>query len=145
MYKLIDTLLVLIPALPLAAFLLLAFFGRWFGVRAHWPVVLAFASSFVLSVPLLLSVQDEANKSASASQPASVGFEHICTLWTWADVEDAYAIRPSQAPTSPKPQAQAARSALPFNIDITLRADPLTCFMLSMVTFVSTLVAIYAS
>ena len=35
--------------------------------------------------------------------------------------------------------------AASFTIDITLRADPLTVFMLCMVTFISTLVAIYAS
>ena len=31
-----------------------------------------------------------------------------------------------------------------FSIDVTLRADPLTAIMLAMVTFISTLVAIYS-
>src|SRR6185436_5428751 len=34
---------------------------------------------------------------------------------------------------------------LPFRIDVTLRADALTAIMLAMVTFISTLVAIYSS
>jgi NADH-quinone oxidoreductase subunit L len=138
----IDKLLVLIPALPLAGFLLLAFFGRAIGTRSHWPVVLAFAGSFVLSVPLLLRVEREA--SAMASDQNAVGYEHICTLWTWADVQDAYSLQGSQAPHQ-TPDNQTPRPALPFRIDITLRADPLTAFMLCMVTFISTLVAIYAS
>src|SRR5262249_10837578 len=48
--------------------------------------------------------------------------------------------------TPPDPPAAVA-PATPhsFTIDITLRADPLTVFMLCMVTFISTLVALYAS
>src|SRR5262245_57193414 len=142
MFESIDTLLVLIPALPLAAFLLLAFFGRAIGTRSHWPVVLALAGSFLLSVPLLLNVQHDAG--AVASDQGSVGYEHIYTLWTWADVEDAYSLQSSQAPHQ-APGIQSPKHSLPFRIDITLRADPLTAFMLCMVTFISTLVAIYAS
>src|SRR6476661_6883937 len=138
----IDTLLVLIPALPLAAFLLLALFVRAIGTRSHWPVVLALAGSFVLSVPLLLHVQRDA--SARASDERAVGYEHVYRLWTWADVDDAYVLQHSQ--TAPgTPDVQMPGQPLAFRIDITLRADPLTAFMLCMVTFISTLVAIYAS
>jgi NADH-quinone oxidoreductase subunit L len=142
MFESIDTLLVLIPALPLVAFLLLAFIGRAFGTRSHWPVVLALAGSFVLSVPLLLHVERDAN--VTAGDENAVGYEHIYTLWTWADVEDAYSLQSSQTPHQTS-DAQTPKHPLPFRIDITLRADPLTAFMLCMVTFISTLVAIYAS
>src|SRR5262245_58061046 len=88
-----DQLLVLIPALPLAAFLLLLFFGRAVGRYSHWPVILAFAGSAVMSFVLLLEVQKEAEKNTEGQ----VGYEHVVTLWTWADVEDAYAPQPSSA------------------------------------------------
>lgn len=137
MFDSIDTLLVLIPALPLAAFLLLAFFGRTFGTRSHWPVVLSLAGSFLLSVPLLLRVESEA--TATAGNEKSIGYEHVVTMWTWADVHDAYTPRPSASTSSVMP------GHADFSIQIALRADPLTEFMLCMVTFISTLVAIYAS
>src|SRR5580765_2157066 len=115
MYKLIDTLLVLIPALPLAAFLLLAFFGSRLGARAHWPVVATFAGSCILSFLLLVNVRgaindriaqigDDAERNAanatSQANPFPTGWERVVTLWTWADVHDAYTPRPS-ANTSP--------------------------------------------
>ncbi|HZZ30063.1 MAG TPA: NADH-quinone oxidoreductase subunit L [Pirellulales bacterium] len=137
-----DTLLISIPALPLAAFLLLAFFGRGFGRLSHWPVVLAFAGSFALSLPLLFSVQAQSSESLNGGQ-GHIGYEHVYTLWTWADVNNAYTPRPAMANSSSVPVVTEAPHN--FTIDVTLRADPLTCFMLCMVTFISTLVAIYAS
>ncbi len=47
--------------------------------------------------------------------------EHLVRLWNWATVEPS------------------------FRVDIVLRADALTAIMLGMVTFISTLVVIYAS
>jgi NADH-quinone oxidoreductase subunit L len=129
-----DQLPVLIPALPLAAFLLLLFFGRAIGRYSHWPVILAFAGSCAMSFVLLLDVQKQ------AAQPAQgqIGYEHIVTLWTWADVEDAYSPQPSSVlGNAPTPRS--------FNIEIALRADPLTVFMLSMVTIIATLIAIYSA
>src|SRR5262245_50315787 len=138
----IETLMILIPSLPLAAFLLLVVFGRFFGARSHWPVVLAFAGSFVLSATLLMRVQGDLASSQSGSQ-TQIGYEHVYTLWTWADVADAYTPRqPAESPTAPPPATATPHN---FTIDITLRADPLTVFMLCMVTFISTLVALYAS
>src|ERR1051326_7691501 len=117
-----DRLLILIPALPLAAFLLLLFFGRALGRLSHWPVILAFAGSCVMSFLLLFEVQ----KQAAAPVGGQIGYEHIVTLWTWADVDNAYT-----------PSATTANPGTPhsFNIEISLRADPLTVFMLAMVTF----------
>jgi NADH-quinone oxidoreductase subunit L len=138
----IDNFLILIPSLPLAAFLLLAFFGRAFGSRSHWPVVLAFAGSFVLSAMLLKNVQKQMGESESGS-PAQIGYEHVYTLWTWADVNDAYTPRAATGSAVTPPVVPSTPHS--FSIDVTLRADPLTVFMLCMVTFISTLVAIYAS
>ena len=80
---------------------------------------------------------------------SSVGWETTVTLWTWAHLDDAIATPPAARlaeaaegigglPTVPP-------ASLPFTIDLTLRADGLTAIMLSMVTFVASLVAIYAS
>src|SRR5262245_24987861 len=88
----IDTLLVLIPALPLAAFLVLVLFGRALGPRSHWPVVAGFAGSCVLSLMLLLQVQGEIKSTSEAGSETtgSVGYEHTVTLWRWAEVQNAY-------------------------------------------------------
>lgn len=126
------TLLVLIPALPLAATLLVGLAGfKLLKERSHIPVIAALAASFVLSLFLLRDVMRETGHEAGY---ASVGVEKLVRLWTWADLENAYRLGD---------QGEGAQR--PFAIDITLRADPLTAIMLSMVTFISTLVAIYAS
>ncbi|HWB01012.1 MAG TPA: NADH-quinone oxidoreductase subunit L [Pirellulales bacterium] len=133
-----DVLMVLIPAFPLAAALIIGIFGRYvLGERSHWPCVLAIAASFVCSCLLLNEVVSLAHESHEGH---GVGLEITNTLWTWADVVDAY--RPA-APAAGSPAIAPAEAN--FNIDITLRADPLTCIMLCMVTFIATLVAIYAS
>ncbi len=128
----INQLLVLIPALPLAAFLLLLFFGKAIGRFSHVPVILAFAGSAAMSIVLLLEVQ----KAADQKDDKQIGYERVVTLWTWADVDDAYT-----------PSATTANPGTPhsFNIEIALRADPLTVFMLAMVTFIATLIAIYSA
>ncbi len=141
-----DTLLVLIPALPLSAAILVAATGRWLREQSHWPVVVALAASFVCSLFLLVEVQ----KQSSAHPANHVGFEHTVTLWQWANVERAYApygeLPANDAPANAEGIGGALRSdSYDFNIGVTLRADALTAIMLAMVTFVSTLVAIYAA
>ncbi|HEX3869154.1 MAG TPA: proton-conducting transporter membrane subunit, partial [Pirellulales bacterium] len=142
----LDTLMVLIPALPLAAAVIIGVFGRpILKERSHWPCILAIGGSFIASFALLLNVlamhenDQHASTGEHASTSGSVGFEHTYTLWTWANVTDAYEFKP---PDSAATDLPAKRD---FSIDISLRADGLTCIMLCMVTFVATLVAIYAS
>jgi NADH-quinone oxidoreductase subunit L len=135
----VNALLVLIPACPLAAALIVAIAGRWLGERSHLPVALAIAASFICSLLLLFQVHADDSRN-----------EHITTLWAWAAVEDAYeppqplAANQSSSTTSPATSIQSA-GPFDFEIGVALRADALTCIMLSMVTFVSTLVVIYAS
>jgi NADH-quinone oxidoreductase subunit L len=139
-----DTLLFLIPALPLAAAILVAATGRWLGQRSHWPVILALAGSFVCSAALLFDVRTQSEEIAAES----VGYEHVVTLWQWADVSDAYTPYgglPANERLTSTPADPVASSTYDFNIGVTLRADALTAIMLAMVTFVSTLVAIYAA
>ncbi len=133
-----DTLLVLIPAFPLAGALFVAAFGRWLGARSHLPIVLGVALSFLCSLLLLFNMR--ADKSRN---------DRLVPLWTWAAVADAYEPAYALAANQPSDTSESTpvRSTGPFHfdIDVVLRADTLTCIMLSMVTFVSTLVAIYAS
>ncbi len=146
----ITTLLPLIPALPLASTLLTAALGkRVLKSHSHWPTILAFAGSFLLALMLLIqvnrgasvaehaaddqgtadiapSVSPLAGDASQAPATSTVGFEVVRSLWTWANVNQALGNNN-------------------FRIEVTLRADPLTSIMLVMVTFVATLVAIYAA
>jgi NADH-quinone oxidoreductase subunit L len=131
----ISTCLILIPALPLAAAVLVAIFGsRLLKEHSHWPIVLALLGSFFFSLVLWREVL-----TGQAANPAG-GFEQIVPLWTWAEVPDAYDLK-----TNSPAVAEAEAGPRAFRIDVTLRADALTAMMLSMVTFVSTLVAVFAS
>ncbi|MAG94493.1 MAG: hypothetical protein CMJ48_12190, partial [Planctomycetaceae bacterium] len=118
-------LLILIPALPLLAAILTAIFGaKVLRGGSHWPTVIAIPVSFVLSAMLLVSVGNQQSKPEHEH-----GYEEIYKFWTWANVEDAQ---------------QIGESSVNFTIDITLRADALTAIMLTMVTFISSLIAIYS-
>jgi NADH-quinone oxidoreductase subunit L len=138
-------LLVLIPALPLAAAALSTALGlllereqrRWIGL----VTVAALVGSLVCSLLVL-------RQASQWSKPRDVvmladpigGFERIYSLWTWADLPGAY----RQAPPSQGEQSAPGPDLRDFKIDVTLRADGLTAIMLSMVTFVSLMVAIFA-
>jgi NADH-quinone oxidoreductase subunit L len=128
-----ETLMVLVPALPLAAALLVGFFGRpLLKERSHLPVITALMASFVFSLFLLFDV------GKRADQPpvnAAIGVERVYRLWTWADIPDALDMIAGQ---------DGAQSEYAFAIDVTLRSDSLTAIMLAMVTFISSLVAIYS-
>src|SRR6185312_16140901 len=85
-----------------------------------------------------------------AEAPASkagkpVGYERVFNVWTWAVVEKAYSQAEAKKVDGREPVAPDVPATSDFRIEIALRADPLTCIMLSMVTFISTLVVIYAS
>src|SRR5215469_10034558 len=105
----IETLLILIPGLPLAACLTTALLGaKVLRERSHLPVVAGIAGSCVCSLMLLFAVMnlaDSAGPRSAGPQSAgpqsagpqsagsqSVGVERIYTLWNWADLPDAYQI-----------------------------------------------------
>lgn len=159
----LDTLMILIPALPLAACLFTAIFGKHLlGSRAHLPVVVALIGSFLCSLPVLFEVRQSAAEHGSTLLPdhgdgshegashesgkRSVGWEHHVDLWRWLHVDNvmatpADAVESGHSPGTPIKLG----NRLPFDIDVTLRVDPLTSIMLTMVTFIASLVAIYAS
>jgi len=135
----IPFLLILIPSLPLAAAVITAVFGRsMLKENSHRPIIVALVGSFMASLLLLSQVH---HRSASSE---GVGWETTIDLWNWVRIDDALAT-PAAAQPVPEQGMAALPPALPFRIDVTLRADALTSIMLSMVTFVASLVAIYAS
>ncbi|MGC4006177.1 MAG: NADH-quinone oxidoreductase subunit L [Pirellulales bacterium] len=135
-------LLVAVPALPLLGALIVALFGSKLKELSHWPIVIAIAGSFLCSLGVLSHVRDGVAKNAESH--AQVGYEEVVTLWKWAEIPHAYTQVPE---TGSKIVDTAGKSldSVPLHIDIVLRADPLTAIMLCMVTFISTLVAIYAA
>ncbi|QDU27104.1 NADH-quinone oxidoreductase subunit L [Anatilimnocola aggregata] len=139
----ISLCLILIPALPLAAAIIVALFGASVLREAsHWPVIVAIGGSFLCSMLLVREILAEQSK-----QPAeATGFERVVTLWTWANIENAYDLKPT-APSEDAATAMTPSDAgwKDFRIDVALRADALTSMMLSMVTFVATLVAIFGA
>ncbi|MCC6123733.1 MAG: NADH-quinone oxidoreductase subunit L [Pirellulales bacterium] len=203
----ISQLLPLIPALPLAAAMLTAVLGpRLLRKQSHWPTVLALALSCTASLMLLCKVHREAGQEEYERS----GYEKIVTLYTWANVDEAYEsdlrlrspegtvvisqgrkplengrlrqqspegatvnsrrddsnkdslataaplglynseVIPFQGFTSlandcrPEGTKKQGATIKNFRIEIALRADPLTAVMLAVITFVSTLVAIYS-
>jgi NADH-quinone oxidoreductase subunit L len=126
----IEYLLVITAALPLAATLLTAGLGRnVLKDKSHLPAAIAIMLAFVLSLLLLDAVSMESRGAAESH--ASVGYEKVVTLWTWAAVDDA--------------GATAASPASSFHVDVALRIDPLTAVMLVMVTFISSLIVVYSA
>jgi NADH-quinone oxidoreductase subunit L len=169
----IKTLLILIPALPLAAALVTAALGsRVLRTRSHMPTVTAFLLSFVASILLVFQVQQQIERQDDATRQG--GYEQIITLWTWAnlpsldqpsvgarrgaggeDEENASGQWPvvrdpssiHHSAFSIQHSSSNPQSLIPnpsTSIDIALRADPLTATMLAIVTCISSLVAIYS-
>lgn len=136
----------LVPAAPLLSAILCAALGPCLLKRrpqiTGWITTAALAISFVASILLFGSIRYEQTRGdfeaeqllepdgsprvrllSSNMEPT---FYRISEVWTWVDVEHAMGQRD-------------------FRIAVALRADSLTSIMLCMVTFVGTLVAIFAT
>ena len=142
-----KTLLVLVPALPLAGAILTVALGRLLGPRAHWPAVLSIAAAAVAAVTLLVGLGREVASSADHDHAASPVELTPVTLWQWASIPDAY--QPAAATgldlgDDLAAKAEGLPAAIPFTIGIDLRLDPLTAVMLAVITCVGLLVAIYS-
>lgn len=125
-----NSFLLLIPVLPLIAAIVTALLGpRILGRHSHWPTLVALIVSAVLSGLLLAEVRQ-------------TGEAVEVSLWRWVDLP-AVETHPPLPPTVDMP-AVSQGGIRDFTIEIVLRADTLTAVMLAMVTFVSSLVAIYS-
>ena len=141
------TLLVLVPALPLAGALVTVLLGRRLGPRAHWPAIISIATAAITAVLLLVGLASDVSEKASRRQPVPP-VEMVTTLWQWVNVSEAY-VPAANTPAAEVGEDLAARAAgvpasLPFAIGIDLRLDPLTATMLAVITCVGLLVAIYS-
>lgn len=127
--------------MPLAAALITALFGpKVLRGRSHWPIILGLLISCLASLLLVYQVQQNSSTAKENTEKTnSIGYEKVVTLWSWAQSDGAYSWTQT-ASTSSQPPGWGN-----FRIDITLRADTLTAIMLSVVTFISLLVAIYSS
>src|SRR5437868_1178003 len=91
--------LIVIPALPLIAAVLLAVLGaRVLRGYSHWPVILALAGSFVASLILFREV------ASAQARELDGGFEQIVTLWNWAAVGHQYNLT-ADPPSAEPPDA----------------------------------------
>jgi NADH-quinone oxidoreductase subunit L len=131
-----STLLVLVPLLPLAGAILTVLLGRRLGPLAHVPATAGIAAAAVVAIVLLV---------ATARDPASP-VDITTTLWQWASFDAAYTPPAgSLADHDPRGLHDAAAGAMrAFSIPVALRLDPLTATMLTIITCVGLLVAIYS-
>ena len=138
------TLMILIPLLPLLAAIITALLGAFNIERknSHLPVIAGCIGSFICSVLLASHVYSQVNPPVpnpedplavaaaaelAASKGDSVGYEHVETLWTWANIKDAHEANEEIFATGP-----GGKISRDFKIDVSLRADPLTCIMLML-------------
>ena len=135
----IRTLLVLIPALPLLAAVLTAALGpKVLRAQGHWLAVIGIVGSFLCSFLLALQVLGH------VGEKEQIGFSEEYSIWQWLDISDAMSEAPLGATGTHANELAATPDAFDLEIGVTLRADGLTAIMLLMVTFISSLVTIYA-
>jgi len=133
----VTVLLALVPALPLLGCLVTVVQGKMLGSRAHWPAVATISSSALCSLALL-GVTIGSVRGASNDK-----VESVHTLWQWVHVDNA--IQGVDAVSGVDvSSADTNASSRPFEINVALRLDPLTATMLSVVTCVGLLVAIFS-
>jgi NADH-quinone oxidoreductase subunit L len=114
----------LVPFLPLLGAAIAAIGGRWLRERSHYPVVIGTALAFVVALGLLGAAKPE--QHTTVMEWLSTGPNIIKSL------QD----QPAQGSTLARGQ---------LYVPVEFRVDGLTTVMLAMVTFVSTLVAIFAA
>ena len=133
-------LLILIPLLPLLAALTTIVCGRRLEHRAHLPAVIGLASAAIVALALLV-LTIRSRGTAETPRPIDI----TTTLWQWATIDNAYVPAiDSQAAVPGVAVGNDAYSARPFSISITMRLDPLTATMLTIITSIGLLVAIYS-
>jgi NADH-quinone oxidoreductase subunit L len=147
----------LIPALPLLAAIVTALFGPGLLRRhSHWPCILGVATSFVLSVVVLVAVRsmpgpEEAREAAAGNDSATREARNASS-----PPADLPARRPEGKATATLESGSAnyfTRGIADYftwfragdvDVGFTLRADGLSAIMLVTVTFISTLIAVYS-
>jgi len=143
-----STLLVLVPLLPLAGAILTVLLGRRLGAKAHLPAIAGIAGAAAVAVMLLAATARDVGPARGVHAEPVRPVEMISTLWNWATFDSAYAPPAGSPAADPRvsPQDLAAGKELQaFSIPVSLRLDPLTATMLTIITCVGLLVAIYST
>jgi NADH-quinone oxidoreductase subunit L len=112
----IEGLLPLLLILPIAGFVITAFFGRRFGKQAHWIPV---GAIFLAWVVAMLAVVNVLTGAAPLLPGSETTHGYVVGSWTWI---------PAGA----------------FHIDLGLFVDPLTACLLIVVTTIGLLVHVYS-
>ena len=139
------TLLVLVPLLPLAGAVLTLLLGRLLGSRAHLPTIAGIAAAAAVAVTLLLGTSNQVGSAHGPHAEPVRPVEMITTLWQWASVQDAYVPPAGSAAALPGTAVSGAGSAArAFTIPVALRLDPLTATLLTIITCIGLVVAVYS-
>ena len=141
---LVDILVYLIPLCPLAACIVTLLLGaRVLREQSHWPAIFGCGAASLCSLALLFCV------SSPSILPQA---KRTVTVYQWMKIEGERARTGSaaaQAAGTEKTMADETSAAPflvhPIDVSIELHVDSLSATMLAMLTFVATLVAIYAS
>ncbi len=143
-----STLLVLVPLLPLVGAILTVLLGRQLGAKAHLPAIAGIAGAAAVAVMLLAATARDVGPAHGVHAEPVRPVEMIATLWNWATFDSAYAPPAGSPAADPHltPQDLAAgKDIRSFSIPVALRLDPLTATMLTIITCVGLLVAIYST
>jgi NADH-quinone oxidoreductase subunit L len=147
----VPSVLWLIPALPLAASVLITLLGpQLLRGQSHWPCLLAIFGSFIVAALVLSAVNTATHEHESAKEALKEWQEKAAggkpegerpvvpepavthTYFTWFSVGDP-------------PLKDYSPTRVPYvNVGFTLRADPLSAIMAAMITFVGFLIAVFA-
>mgnify|MGYP006275159125 CR=1 FL=1 len=142
------TLLVLVPLLPLVGAILTVLLGRTLGSRAHLPAMAGIAGAAAVAISLLVATARDVSPAHGPHAEPVRPVEMITTLWNWASFDAAYAA-PAGSPAADvriTPQdPMAGGDVRSFSIPVSLRLDPLTATMLTIITCVGLLVAVYST
>jgi NADH-quinone oxidoreductase subunit L len=123
----VATLLVLVPLVPLVAAVVTVILGRRLGAAAHWPAVAGIGLAALAAVSLLVTTAGDARTAAGP-------VERIVPLWQWATIDGA----------AGDVAGETDAAARGLSIPVALRLDPLTATMLTIITCVGLLVAVYS-
>jgi len=139
-----TSLLVLVPLLPLVGAILTIILGRVLGSRAHLPAIAGIAAAAAAAVTLLLATAGQVGGTSGGHTEPVRPVEMISTLWQWASVDAAYTPPAGSPAAIPGTAVGGQGDARAFSIPVALRLDPLTATMLTIITCVGLLVAIYS-
>jgi NADH-quinone oxidoreductase subunit L len=142
------SLLVLVPLLPLLGAILTVALGRRLGSKAHLPAMAGIAGAAAVAVALLVATARDVGPARGQGAEAVRPVEMISTLWQWASFDRAYSAPPGSPAADLRLESQPLSrngELRPFSIPVALRLDPLTATMLTIITCVGLLVAIYST